>query len=235
MSRKLVLLAAVMTGAGLAGAEEPLYKRVLQGDDAKKAAALDKQIDELWAAGKFAEAVAPAEEVQALRRRVQGEGHWQAADADRKVQTLRRAAALPAEKRAALAEAPGLMAKADERQARAQHAEAEQLYRKGLALFEEVLGPRHPLTARGYNDLATILDDQRRAREAEPLHCKALAVREEVLGPRHPDTATSYNNLAGNLYYRGRIREAELLFRQALAVEEAVLGPRHPSTALTRR
>jgi tetratricopeptide (TPR) repeat protein len=225
------LLVVVLAGAGLAGAEEPPYKRLLQGDDAKKAAALTKQVKELWAAGKFAEGVAPAEEVLALRKRVQGEGHWEVADAAWQVAMLRQAAALPAQKRTALAEAPALMAKAGELQARARYAEAERLYRKGLAVCEEVLGPRHRNTAACYNNLALNLQEQGRAKEAEPLYRKALAVREEVLGSRHPDTAFSCNNLAYNLDAKGRYQEAEPLYRKALAIKEEVLGPRHPDTA----
>jgi hypothetical protein len=73
MTRTVVaLLVTVRTGVGLVAAGEPPYKRLLQGDDANKVAALSKLIDELWAAGKFAEAVAPAEEELTLRRRVQG-------------------------------------------------------------------------------------------------------------------------------------------------------------------
>jgi hypothetical protein len=96
---KLAVLVMVLTGAGLASAEEPPYKRLLQGDDAKKAQALDKQIAELWAAGKFAVAVTPAEQLRDLRRRVQGDKHWQADDAARLAEMLRQAAALPAPKK----------------------------------------------------------------------------------------------------------------------------------------
>jgi tetratricopeptide (TPR) repeat protein len=230
---KLTLLAVVLMGVGQVAAEEPPYKRVLQGDDAKKAEALDTQIDALWAAGRFAEALAPAEQLRDLRQRVQGETHWQAADSARQVETLRQAAALPAPKRAALAQAPGTNAKAEELYQRGKYAEAEPLFRKALAVREEVLGPRHPDTAQSYDNLASNLDALGRANEAEPLYRKALAVREQVLGPRHPHTASSYNNLAYNLEAQGQAKEAEPLYRQALAVCQEVLGRKHPDTALS--
>jgi hypothetical protein len=108
MSRlRQALLVAVLASAGLAGAEEPPYKRLLRGDEARKAAALQKRVEDLWAARKFAEAVAPAEELLALRKGVQGEGHWEAADAARWVRRLRQAAALPADKQASLVETYG--------------------------------------------------------------------------------------------------------------------------------
>jgi tetratricopeptide (TPR) repeat protein len=226
-----LLLLMVLAGASLASAEEPAYKRLLQGDDAKKAAVLDKRIDELWAAGKFAEAAAPAEELLALRRRVQGEGHWEVADADRRVQTLRQAARLPATQQKILAQAPRTTAKAEELYAQGKYPQAEPLFRQALAVCEEALGPKHPDTAGNYNDLALNLDTQGRAQEAEPLHRKALAIWEEVLGPKHPDTALTYNNLALNLDTQGRAQEAEPLHRKALAVRHEVLGPKHPDTA----
>jgi tetratricopeptide (TPR) repeat protein len=224
-------LLVVLTGASLAGAEEPPYKRLLQGDDTKKAAALTKQVEELWAAGKFAEAVPPAEELLKLRQRLQGEGHWEAADAARLAGTLKKVMSLPAAQKAALAEAPAIMAKTRALHDRGKYAEVEALFRKALAVDEEVLGPRHPYTARTYVNLAANLQAQGRAKEAEALFRKALAVGEEVLGPRHPFTALSSINLATNLDAQGRAKEAEPLYRQALAVKEEVLGPRHPDTA----
>jgi tetratricopeptide (TPR) repeat protein len=228
---ELVLLALLAVGAGVAVAEEPPYKRTLQGDDAQKAAALKKQIDDLWAVAKFDEALKPAEELLALRRHVQGAGHWEAADAARKVQTLQKAAAVPPSQRAALAGVPGLVKKASTLYGRGQYAEAEPLFRKALAVYEEVLGPRHPDTATCSSNLAANFQAQGRSKEAEPRFRQALAVKEEALGPRHPDTAQSYNNLAVNLLYQGRYREAEPLLRKALAAWKDVLGPRHPLTA----
>jgi tetratricopeptide (TPR) repeat protein len=227
------VLLVLVAGTSLAVAEEPPYKRTLQGLDALRAAALQKQIDELCASAKFDEAVQPAEQLRDLRRRVQGEGHWEAADAARKVTTLRKAAALAAPQRQALAAAPRIVNQAvGASNGRSQYAEAEQLFRRALAAYEEALGPRHPDTATVYSNLAYVINAQGRYKEAEALSRKALAVREEVLGKRHPDTATSMNNLAMNLEDQGgRDREAEALHRQALAVREEVLGPRHPDTA----
>jgi tetratricopeptide (TPR) repeat protein len=230
---KVGWLLLVLVGANLAGAEEPPYKRLLQGDDAKKAKVLSKRIEELWAACKFGEAVAPAEEELALRHRVQGEAHWEAADAARRVQTLRRAVRLPAAQQQALADVPRTAAKAEELHNQGKYAQAESLFRQALAVHEEVLGPKHPDTAQSYNNLGSNLRAQGRAKEAEPLLRKALAIDEEVLGPKHADTAASCNNLAGSLDDQGRLKEAEPLYRQALAVREEVLGPKHSDTAIT--
>jgi tetratricopeptide (TPR) repeat protein len=234
MSRaKRAVLAVVLTAATAVAAEKPPYQRVLQGEDAGKAQALDKQIAELWATGKFAEALAPAERLRELRKRAQGDRHWQAADAARRVETLRQAAGLPMHKRAALVEAATASAKAAELYRRAKYGEAEPLFRKALAIHKDVLGPRHTATASSSSWLASNLDAQGRAQEAEPLHRQALAVSEEVLGAKHPDTAQGYNSLATNLEAQGRTREAETLLHHALTACEEVLGPKHPHTATT--
>ncbi len=224
------LLAVVLVSTGLAGAEEPPYKRLLQGEDARKAAALQRRVNELVAVGKFAEAEVPAGELLALRKSVQGEGHWEATNTAQLVRTLEQAAALPAEKQALLVEAGGLTAKAADLRGRGRHAEAEPLYRKALASHAEVLGPKHLDTADSCSHLAANLEAQGRAREAEPLHRKALAVYEEVLGIRHPQTIAGSNNVASNLGAQGRTREAEPLLRKALAISEEVLGTKHPQT-----
>jgi tetratricopeptide (TPR) repeat protein len=232
MNVRLAVLVVVGLCPVVTLAEEPPYKRLLQGDDATKAAALEKRIDELWAAARFADAQESAAEILALRKRVQGEGHWKTADAARKLKTLRLATKLPANQQQALAEVSGLQAKAEDLTTRGKNAEAEPLYRKALAVREEVLGPKHSDTATSYNLLAVNLQVQGRPREAEGLFRRALAVYEEALGPKHPDTAIIYIGLAANLDAQGRPREAEPLHRKALAVYEDALGPRHPNTAI---
>jgi CHAT domain-containing protein/tetratricopeptide (TPR) repeat protein len=204
---------------------------MLQGADAERAQALDKQIKEVWAAGKFAEALGPAEELLALRRRRQGEGHWQAADSAREVETLRKAAGLPADRRAALAEAPALLARGSALTAAGKHAEAEPLLRKGTAALEAALGPNDPVTAAGYNALADNLRARGRHTEAEQFFRKAVAAWEKALGPHHPVTAAGYGNLGRCLRDQERYAEAEPLLRKSLAASEAVLGPSHPLTA----
>jgi tetratricopeptide (TPR) repeat protein len=229
--RKPAFLGLMPVGTWVVGAEELPYKRLLQREDARKAAALQKRVYELWSAGKFAEAVTPAEELLALRQRVQGKGHWETGDATRLVESLQKAAGLPGRQQTALAEAPMLTSKAEKLHAESKYAEAEPLLRKALAIWEEVLGRKHPDTATSYNNLGYNLHAQGQTKEAEPLLRKALDSREEVLGPIHPDTATSYNNLAYICQAQGRAREAEPLYRKMLAIREEVLGPRHPETA----
>ena len=150
-------------------------------------------------AGKFAEALAPAREFAALRTRVQGAGHWQAADAARQVRTLMQVAALPDGDRAELASAIKLTEDVIQLMQQRRYAEAEPRHRRALEIHRRILGEDHPLTASSYNNLAINLDEQGRHAEAEPLLRQALAIRRRVLGEDHPLTANSYDSLADHL------------------------------------
>jgi Tfp pilus assembly protein PilF len=115
--------------------------------------------------------------------------------------------------------------------ARAEHAEAEPLMRRALAIDEENLGPDHPSVAHDLNNLAALLKDTNRLAEAEPLMRRALAIDEQSFGADHPDVAIDLNNLAQLLQARNRLAEAEPLMRRALSIDEHSLGPDHPSVA----
>jgi hypothetical protein len=58
-----------------------------------------------------------------------------------------------------------------------------------LLIFDNALGPEHPDTAIGVNNLACLLRNQSDLAEARPLFERALAIREKMLGPEHPNTA----------------------------------------------
>src|SRR5271165_1767628 len=114
---------------------------------------------------------------------------------------------------------------------RAEHGEAEPLYRRALAIDEKSLGPEHPNVARDLNNLAVLLRATNRLAGAEPLYRRALTIDEESLGPDHPNVARDLNNLAVLLRATNRLAEAEPLYRRALAIFEKSLGPEHPNTA----
>ena len=78
---------------------------MLTGDDAKRVAELEKQIDELRQGGNYTEAQKAARAIVELRTRGQGPDHWQTADARRLLHRLAKIAALPEEARRELAEA----------------------------------------------------------------------------------------------------------------------------------
>src|SRR5262245_22708699 len=96
-TKLVALLAAALLPAAEAQtpAAKPPYQRLLQGDDARKAAVWHKRINALAAAAKFAEAVTAAEELHQLRRRAQGTDHWEATTARWNAEAYRRASTQP--------------------------------------------------------------------------------------------------------------------------------------------
>jgi tetratricopeptide (TPR) repeat protein len=76
---------------------------------------------------------------------------------------------------------------------RADHREAEPLYRRALAINEESFGPDHPNVATSLNNLAELLKATNRLAEAEALLRRALAIRETSFGPDHPLVAAGLN------------------------------------------
>jgi CHAT domain-containing protein/tetratricopeptide (TPR) repeat protein len=227
----MTMLLAFLSGQSLQTGEKPPYERLLKGDDEKQAAALVKQTEEWCSAGKFAEAIAPAEKLLVLRRRIQGVDHWQVADVARWLDTLQRFTRLPSPVQREVAEMAGLRAKVIDLAQAGRFAEAEQLLRKTLAVTQKVLGEDHVDTAVCCNDIAYLLDAQGKHAEAELLARQALTIRQKILGEEHPDTAQTYNNLACNLDAQSKFADAEPLHFRALAIRRKVLGEDHPDTA----
>jgi tetratricopeptide (TPR) repeat protein len=114
---------------------------------------------------------------------------------------------------------------------RGAYAAARPLLERALTIREKALGPEHPQTADGLNNLAVLLYDQGGFTAARPLLERALAIREKALGPEHPETAESLNWLATLLYAQGDFTAARPLCERALAIREKALGPEHPKTA----
>jgi tetratricopeptide (TPR) repeat protein len=218
-------------GAGAPPAAKPPWQRLLQGDDAKKAAELEKRVAALQEAAKFEEALKVAQELEPLRRRGQGADHWQAVNSRWQAEALRRVLSAPQAVRRDYAAALPLQRQAEALGTKGHYRQAQPLLEKVLQVRRQALGEQHPHTATGYNELAANLQAQGRYREAEDGFRKALAIRRKVLGEDHPDTAQGYNNVAASLNAQGRYKEAEEGFRKNLAICRKVLGEEHPSTA----
>jgi hypothetical protein len=171
------------------GQDIPPWKRQLTSEAAARVAQLDQQIARLRRAGQFAEALEPAREAAETRTRLQGADHWQAADARRAVDDLRKIATLPEEGRKAMASVGELVQKAGAERQRARHAESEHINRTLLEIRRKWLGEDHPDTARSLSDLGINLAMQGKYAEADPLVRQALTIRLKALGEGHPDTA----------------------------------------------
>ncbi|KAK3382112.1 hypothetical protein B0T24DRAFT_660893 [Lasiosphaeria ovina] len=108
--------------------------------------------------------------------------------------------------------------------------QAEQLYRRTLALRTKVVGAQHPDTLRSMHGLANAAWSQGKHKEAEQLYRQTLAQWTEVLGARHCHTLLTMNNLANAVRDQGNYKEAAQLYRQTLTLRTEVLGVQHPIT-----
>ena len=114
------------------------------------------------------------------------------------------------------------------KQGNGRYAEADALFRRGLALREQADGPSHPRTAESLRKLAWLLDYEGRYAEAEPLARRALSIDEKVLGPQDLETAASLDYLGAILNEEARFAEAEPMLRRALDIRQGRLPPGHP-------
>jgi tetratricopeptide (TPR) repeat protein len=104
-----------------------------------------------------------------------------------------------------------------------------------LRIWEQALGPDHPLLAYPFNGLANLYREQGLYEQAEPLYQRALSLRQQHLGPQHPDVGETLYDLARFRQMQHRIPEALSLYQQALAVRERSLGLCHSQTLETRK
>lgn len=109
--------------------------------------------------------------------------------------------------------------------------EAEDLFRRSLALNEQQLGFDSIGVAVSLNNLAEVLRKLGRFADAEPLYVRAIDIERKNLGPSHPNLATLMGNFARLLRDTDRHKEAESLFRQVLSSDESTFGPIHPTVA----
>src|SRR6516162_7404153 len=130
-----------------------------------EAAALQTKVDELYYAGKYADAIPLAQRVLALRENALGPNH--------------------------LAVATSLNNLAELYRNQGRYADAEPLYKRSLAIREKALGRDHPDVALSLNNLAVLYYNQGRYADAEPLYQRSLPIREKALGPDHPGVALS--------------------------------------------
>jgi tetratricopeptide (TPR) repeat protein/transcriptional regulator with XRE-family HTH domain len=109
---------------------------------------------------------------------------------------------------------------------------AESLFKRGLVIAEQQLGPQHLQVASLLNNLGSLYREQGKYTQAEPLHQRAVDIREQALGPHHPLLASPLNNLGILYWWQGKYEQAESLLQRALHIREQALGPYHSQVAL---
>jgi tetratricopeptide (TPR) repeat protein len=203
----------------------------LTGGDAKHAEVLDKAIDAALKADRCDEAIAKAEELLALRTRVQGAKHFETVDAEWRLKALRLVAPMPHGDRVAYQSAKTMNDHADTLYDQGKYAQAQPLYEQSLEIRRRLLTDEHPETAKSYNNVAYNLDDQGKHSQAQLLREKSLEIYRRLLTDDHPDTAASYNGVALNLYFQGKYAQAQPLYEKALEIRCRLLTESHPDTA----
>ena len=211
---------------------------------------LDRQVQELFKAGKYSEAIPLATQSLHFREKMLGPEHAGTATSLNNLAQLYQAMgdytkaepllqrALQIREKALGPEHPGtaesLNNLAQLYQAMGDYTKAEPLLQRALKIREKALGPEHPGTAESLSNLGELYAQRADYGKAEPLLQRALKIREKALGPKHPATATSLDNL-GSLYAEmadyGKDARAEPLLKRALAIREKTLGPEQPATA----
>ena len=118
---------------------------------------------------------------------------------------------------------------------RAQYKQAEQLYRRAIAILERSQGPDYPALALALSRLALLCGVQQDYRQAESLYQQALSIQERVLEPLHSETADSLHGLAAVYRGLGMYERAESLFQRVLHIREQTMGPNHYEVIRTLR
>ena len=104
--------------------------------------------------------------------------------------------------------------------------EAENMYRRALAIQDRSLGRDHPATALTLNNLGGLLAVRGDFAQAETMQRAALGTMEKVFGEQHPDTAAVLTSLAIALDNQGKIVEAEATYKRAIDASRRTGNPR---------
>jgi tetratricopeptide (TPR) repeat protein len=103
--------------------------------------------------------------------------------------------------------------------------EAEDHYRRSVALAEQIQGLDSLAVSYSLEFLNDLLVELGRYDEVKPLLERALLIREQALGPDHPGLGPSLQNLGTVLGRTGRWEEALKVFDRDLTIDVASVGP----------
>jgi CHAT domain-containing protein/tetratricopeptide (TPR) repeat protein len=107
-------------------------------------------------------------------------------------------------------------------------ADARPLLERSLAIAK-ASGDDHLDVALVLDNLAQLYDDQGRYAEAELLYKRSVRILEQARGADDALLATALNNLAGVYIRQERVAEAETFIKRSLEIREKKLDPRHPA------
>jgi CHAT domain-containing protein len=140
--------------------------RKLTGDDARRAEELDQAIAAALKADRWDEAIARAQDLIALRSRVQGTLHLETVHAEWRLDALRQVAPRPRDDRIAYQSALTRNEQAEALYAQGKYAEAQPLWDKALETYRRLLGDDDPVTANTHVGVVWNLNAQGKYLEA---------------------------------------------------------------------
>ena len=121
---------------------------------------------------------------------------------------------------------------------KAQHAEAEPLMRRALAIDEQSFGGEHARSPPTSTTQCNCFQATKPPGRGRAAHAPVADHRRAELRRRSSECRDQLNNLASLLYDTNRLAEAEPLMRRALAIDEqssAPIIPMSPATSTTSR
>ena len=114
---------------------------------------------------------------------------------------------------------------------KADHDDAEKLFREGLAMNRRLLGDKHKEIAIGLSNLAYVLQEKGDLSRAEATFRQTLTMQRDLFGNVHPDVAMTLNNLA-YVYAALHDTSNELRSqRESLAIYQQLVPGDHPDVA----
>ena len=125
--------------------------------------------------------------------------------------------------------ATALVNLADTYRIQSRYREADPLFKRALNILEKTYGPNAIEVASLLNSLANMYDNQGRRAEAEALNERALIIYRKA---RHPNEAHVLNSLAASYHEQGRNTDAERFYESALASYQQSFGKDHLLTAV---
>jgi tetratricopeptide (TPR) repeat protein len=102
---------------------------------------------------------------------------------------------------------------------------------RALQVYEEVLGPKHPVVAIALMNLGNSYGEIGQHQTALDCYYRALELLEAAVGPQHEYVGHIANNIGVELANIGDLAGALTYYQRALAVWEMAYGPDHPQVA----
>ncbi len=211
--------------------------------DLDKARSLSDQVDHLFQAGRYQEALPLAQQALEIRENALGPEHQDTVTSLNNLARIYTATgayerALSLYQREIFTKDPGpehpniaisLNNQGELYSAMGDFEKALPLYQRSLEIKKKALGPEHLSTAIRLHNLAIIYSGRGDYDQALPLYKQSLKITEKTLGTEHLNTAKSLNGLAHVYRVLGDYDEALLLYQRALKIGEKILDTTHPT------